>query len=194
MGFSKFICRCGLDSLSSHLGDLRKYRQHKFIWEHRYVITWHSFRLAATTNPCITSMAFNSSPLRKGQSRTIILTINPRWGPIPHNWSCVQRNYVGGFIVQWNYQNLPECVLLPLVSNTIIFNVINILWKHKTYVYFCHLWHSDGADSCMEDKNLFIVHGQYNGPLTRYVKLRVAHAPGMPGTFSPPPNSKENAS
>ena len=25
------------------------------------------------------------------------------------------------------------------------------------------------------------------GPLTRYVKLPVAHAPGMPGTFSPPP-------
>ena len=25
------------------------------------------------------------------------------------------------------------------------------------------------------------------GPLTRYVKLRVAHAPGMPRTFSPPP-------
>ena len=25
------------------------------------------------------------------------------------------------------------------------------------------------------------------GPLTRYAKLRVAHAPGMPGTFSPPP-------
>ena len=26
-----------------------------------------------------------------------------------------------------------------------------------------------------------------HGPLTRYVKLLVAHAPGMPGTFSPPP-------
>ena len=26
-----------------------------------------------------------------------------------------------------------------------------------------------------------------HGPLTRYVKLRVAHATGMPGTFSPPP-------
>ena len=24
-----------------------------------------------------------------------------------------------------------------------------------------------------------------NGPLARYVKLRVAHVPGMPGTFSP---------
>ena len=27
----------------------------------------------------------------------------------------------------------------------------------------------------------------FNGPLTRYVKLRVAHAPGMPWAFSPPP-------
>ena len=26
-----------------------------------------------------------------------------------------------------------------------------------------------------------------NGPLTRYVKLRVVHAPGMPGSFSSPP-------
>ena len=26
-----------------------------------------------------------------------------------------------------------------------------------------------------------------HGPLSRYVKLRVAHAPGMPRTFSPPP-------
>ena len=26
-----------------------------------------------------------------------------------------------------------------------------------------------------------------HGPLTRYVKLRIAHAPGMPGTFSSPP-------
>ena len=33
-----------------------------------------------------------------------------------------------------------------------------------------------------------------HGPLTRYVKLRVVHAPGMPGIFSPPPTSKEIAS
>ena len=32
------------------------------------------------------------------------------------------------------------------------------------------------------------------GPLARYVKLRVVHAPGMPVTFSPPPTSKETAS
>ena len=33
-----------------------------------------------------------------------------------------------------------------------------------------------------------------HGPLTKCVKLRVVHAPGMPGTFSPPPTSKETAS
>ena len=44
------------------------------------------------------------------------------------------------------------------------------------------------------DVNRFVVydctegcHGDNMGPLTRYIKLRVAHAPGMPGTFSPPP-------
>ena len=26
-----------------------------------------------------------------------------------------------------------------------------------------------------------------HGPLARYVKLRVPHAPGIPGAFSPPP-------
>ena len=30
-----------------------------------------------------------------------------------------------------------------------------------------------------------------NKPLTRYVKFRVAHAPGMPGTFSPPPRDSD---
>ena len=29
------------------------------------------------------------------------------------------------------------------------------------------------------------------GSLARYVKLRVAHAPGMPGTFSPPPQFRD---
>ena len=28
---------------------------------------------------------------------------------------------------------------------------------------------------------------RWHGSLTRYAKLRVEHAPGMPGTFSPPP-------
>ena len=41
----------------------------------------------------------------------------------------------------------------------------------------------------IQDYRLICVHTfQYivNGPLTRYVQLRVAHAPGISGTFSPP--------
>ena len=32
------------------------------------------------------------------------------------------------------------------------------------------------------------------GPLTRYEKMQIAHALGMPGTFSPSPTSKETSS
>ena len=31
-----------------------------------------------------------------------------------------------------------------------------------------------------------------HGPLARYVKVRVAHAPGMPGTFSPSPRFSDS--
>ena len=34
---------------------------------------------------------------------------------------------------------------------------------------------------------IFTMRHSGHGPPTRYVQLRVAHAPGMPGTFSPPP-------
>ena len=38
------------------------------------------------------------------------------------------------------------------------------------------------------------VHIHFNGPLTRYAKLGVAHTPGMSVTFSQPPTSEETAS
>ena len=47
---------------------------------------------------------------------------------------------------------------------------------------FLHCW----AFWCWV-RNILSKLGQYHGPLARYVKLQVAHAPGMPGTFSPPP-------
>ena len=44
------------------------------------------------------------------------------------------------------------------------------------------------VDSAMH--SIMVMHG----PFTRYVKLQVVHAAGMPGTFSPPPTSKESTS
>ena len=43
--------------------------------------------------------------------------------------------------------------------------------------------------SCQPPSGMLLAHrcvATWHGPLARYVKLRVAHAPGMPGTFSPP--------
>ena len=55
----------------------------------------------------------------------------------------------------------------------------------KLYGYlshFCILLGFVTGQFCPYPSGLF----QWHGPLPRYVNLRVAHAPGMPGTFSPP--------
>ena len=53
------------------------------------------------------------------------------------------------------------------------------------------MWCPHGEPS---DAELLLMQFEAHGPLTRYVKLRVVHVPGMPGTFSPPLTSKETAS
>ena len=67
-----------------------------------------------------------------------------------------------------------------------------------TGINFCPYWYrpmaSPGNNAPMHDTHTH--QWPCNGPLTRYVKLRLreAHAPGMPGTFFPPPNLKETVS
>ena len=52
-------------------------------------------------------------------------------------------------------------------------------------VMTAYKWQQSGHnDECQFNVNIQVV--VLHGPLTRYVKLRVAGAPGMPGTFSPP--------
>ena len=53
----------------------------------------------------------------------------------------------------------------------------------NTEIYLPLLWFLNTEMVQPKDKDLVILHGL----LARYVKLRVAHAPGMPGTSSPPP-------
>ena len=49
--------------------------------------------------------------------------------------------------------------------------------------------HRKNTGSCrtIDCVGTYVPEAFINGPLARYVKLRVAHAPGMPGTFSSPP-------
>ena len=54
--------------------------------------------------------------------------------------------------------------------------IMDTVFHIKREVLFCVLW---------------VFGWPIHGSLTRYVKLRVAHAPGMPGTFSPPPQVRD---
>ena len=69
----------------------------------------------------------------------------------------------------------------PLCSKIYLMNICLItdsthLWKRVISILHTVF----GKYSC-ESSRLF----QWRGPLTKYVKLRVAHAPGVPGRFSP---------
>ena len=75
----------------------------------------------------------------------------------------------------------------------------NAIWKISAFL-FRHQFRNSYSNRvvksrpkclcCSTPQYITVVHG----PLTRYVKLRVSHAPGMSGTFSPPPTSKETVS
>ena len=62
-----------------------------------------------------------------------------------------------------------------------------------SFLIKCNHWYLKRYQSnCfkLNDRGLLCSHVQTdstNGPLTRYAKSQVAHAPGMPGTFSPQP-------
>ena len=65
--------------------------------------------------------------------------------------------------------------------------------------YFYFLLENKKSTSLFHDPNTFqfayyLLRNVKHGPLTRYANLRVAHAPGMPGTFSLPPTSMGTSS
>ena len=74
-----------------------------------------------------------------------------------------------GIVLVFQQQQIWE----PLFSSNT--DTMDLLWSNNLYP-LCHIM------LCV----LFLP-SPHNGPLTRYEKSRAAHAPGMPGTFSPPP-------
>ena len=76
-----------------------------------------------------------------------------------------------------------SCIIKPLQliwsSATGVRSLNDVLWLNLKIGYRCI--------NRIHVRGCAIPHG----PLARYVKLRVAYAPGMPGTFSPPPWVRE---
>ena len=85
-------------------------------------------------------------------------------------------------IYRYEYQSVREEVT-NIISSFIIWNLCQVIGINGSRL----------APNLQENDSNFksVMRCQHssssNGPLARYVNLRVAHAPGMPGTFFPPP-------
>ena len=74
-----------------------------------------------------------------------------------------------------------ECINFKHRAKTYSFNHTSYAFCFRKEAYFVNAekYRLQGFDN--------VIVNAINGPLTRYVKLLVEHAPWMPGTFSPPP-------
>ena len=81
--------------------------------------------------------------------------------------------------LNWNISRMPQFLLSPFYDSYIHTCHSNpiVLWAKVESNHFITIWIRQMIISSSRTAN---------GPLTRYVKLLVAHALGMPGTFSSP--------
>ena len=101
-----------------------------------------------------------------------------RWTSAPHNIHEVV--YVTPALFYIN-------TILYFLSNQACIGTSIPQWEvfYTSNILYIHI-----SLSISRDFTRNIISG-HHGPFTRYAKLRAAHAPGMPGTFSPPPTSKK---
>ena len=96
----------------------------------------------------------------------------------------------------WGFIHVPMICLITGLGQwlaacwvqTVTWTTANLLSIWSWIANFGEIWmalRNKKTFTKSDAKMAFTIH--YHGPFTRYVKLRVAHAPGMPGTFSPPP-------
>ena len=108
-----------------------------------------------------------------------------------HQWICVLSPLCGN---RWmNIYNIYIYCRYVGISAFVCVHISTCTWKHMWVFSFAKTQHFCTAFFCTPKRlwfaNLLLGHG----PLTRYGKLWFAHAPGILGTFSPPPTLKETA-
>ena len=106
------------------------------------------------------------------------------------------------FVLKWNVQIVYFCkdhVYIPYnrvsegLSMISWFTDKSLLSRYVHIYRWVNKWIFGTVFSYILDfqtEQVFNINIQCHGPLVRYVELRVAHALGMPGTFSPPPRSR----
>ena len=78
-----------------------------------------------------------------------------------------------------------------IISRDIVDNFTKHHWTNVHSIEVLSHAHHVFSSRKFEQMEFSLVSTKWHGPLARYVKLSDANAPGMPGTFSPPPTSKK---
>ena len=160
-----------------------------YCW-YRYIILsyaeWissNSHKVCSTHMQCISYTQFNRnadwnhllSPVPNTKMKceiTPIITLMQTW-----TW---RYNFISVIVNRSPSSSVPRRIVLPTELYKILFS--NYLFIHNIkYVLLTRYQHRKKVRRVLR-----------YGPLTRYVKLQVAHAPGMPGTFSPAADVKGN--
>ena len=126
-----------------------------------YGITRPQWRFYSVTHPPRSLFSANDEQRRYQQRHHLLLILSERK---KITWEClivICLNFTGK--IQFSVAKQTHWTAM---SNVTLFNHNDALWRLST----CH-------GQCWLN----------NGPLTRNVKLRVVHVPGMAGTFSAPP-------
>ena len=149
-----------------------------FIWQHQILKTLAMFFMHYFV---IMLMSFNTI--------SIMLLL--------HSWRYILEVFLTQFDI-WEYVITPKNIIIAILQYTLLGNhgmiFDNIINTNMN---------KDEQSLCCIKPTIGVLHPQLygemskckfkstrHGPLTRYVKLWVVHAPGMPGTFSPSPTSK----
>ena len=99
-----------------------------------------------------------------GQHGAHLGPVGPRWTPCWIHEPCYLR-----WFLDYLANNIGDFKSFPFYNNDGSYMGVVDAMPHLSYSYYV------------------ILKPYLHGPLTNYAKLRVAHEPGMPGTFSPPP-------
>ena len=88
---------------------------------------------------------------------------------------------------------MPRIWARPMAESVVYVNWPLSEKEQQSHTPLGNHWQQSRQQGCQMDNLIYhVVHCKtdakwQHGPLARYVKLRVAHAPGIPGMFSPPP-------
>ena len=87
-------------------------------------------------------------------------------------------------------------LLVTLLEPCHVVNSLQLSWRYAFENVVFRMLAILSQPQCVNSSRMSAVNcvskPSHHGPLTRYVKLQVAHAPGMPGTFSPAADFKGN--